>query len=175
MKSREEVFYGVLDSTPVGPVLVAMTENGIVALDMGIPERTFVSRLERQKGGRHVIHSQERTQRALRQLVEYFTGSRASFDLRLDLRGLTEFQREVLLRVSEIPRGRIATYGEISLLLGKPRAARAVGQALARNPVPIIIPCHRVVASDGSLSGYSGAGGIKTKETLLSLEGARPK
>ncbi len=79
---------------------------------------------------------------------------------------------QVLREICKVPPGAVATYGEIARRLGRPRAARAVGQALARNPIPLIIPCHRVVAADGQLRGYSGGAGLKTKAQLLALEGA---
>ena len=90
----------------------------------------------------------------------------------IDLRDSTQFQRKVLEAAVAVPPGFVATYGEIAARIGKPKSSRAVGQALARNPIPIVVPCHRVVAADGSLTGYSGAGGIETKASLLRLEGA---
>jgi methylated-DNA-[protein]-cysteine S-methyltransferase len=107
----------------------------------------------------------------LRQLGEYFAGQRESFNVPVDLSRSTDFQQQVLRAAARVPRGGLATYAEIARHIGKPRASRAVGQALARNPVPIVIPCHRVVAADGSLTGYSGRGGIRTKAQLLVLEG----
>ncbi|NIL95766.1 MAG: methylated-DNA--[protein]-cysteine S-methyltransferase, partial [Planctomycetales bacterium] len=100
----------------------------------------------------------------------YLEGSRLTFDLPLDLRRVTDFQRQVLQAAAGVPRGQVTTYGEIARQIGKPNAARAVGQALGRNPVPIVIPCHRVIAADGSLRGYSGGGGIRSKAKLLQLE-----
>lgn len=91
----------------------------------------------------------------------------------MDLTSLTDFQRRVLLTTQQVPRGKVTTYGEIACQIGQPRASQAVGQALGRNPVPLVIPCHRVLASDGSLGGYSGGGGVKTKAQLLQLEGVR--
>jgi O-6-methylguanine DNA methyltransferase len=105
--------------------------------------------------------------------MDYLEGRRADFDLPLDLTGLTVFQRLVLLAVVGVPRGKVATYAEIARKIDRPRAARAVGQALRRNPIPIVIPCHRVLASDGGLGGYTGRGGLRTKKQLLSLEGVR--
>ena len=103
--------------------------------------------------------------------MEYFAGQRDSFNVPVDLSRSTDFQQQVLRAAARVPRGGLATYAEIARHIGKPRASRAVGQALARNPVPIVIPCHRVVAADGSLTGYSGRGGIRTKAQLLVLEG----
>lgn len=107
------------------------------------------------------------------QLMEYFTGKRQAFDLPLFMDDLTPFQRKVLLLTSQIPFGSVLSYGELALQAGSPGAARAVGAAMAGNPIPIIIPCHRVVGSDRSLHGYAAPDGIHTKATLLQLEGHR--
>jgi methylated-DNA-[protein]-cysteine S-methyltransferase len=106
-----------------------------------------------------------------RQIQEYFDRKRREFDLPLDLEGLSKFHRRVLLETARIPYGRPITYGQLAVRIHQPKAARAVGGALARNPLAIMIPCHRVVASDGSMHGFSAAGGIATKVTLLQLEG----
>jgi methylated-DNA-[protein]-cysteine S-methyltransferase len=103
------------------------------------------------------------------QLAEYFAGTREIFALPLDLRG-TPFQRDAWLALAEIPYGRTATYAEQARRLGRPRAVRAVGAANGRNPVPIVLPCHRVVGSDGSLTGFGG--GLDVKQALLEHEGA---
>ncbi len=109
-------------------------------------------------------------ERARVELEEYFAGRRRAFDLPIDLAGMGPFQRQVLEETARIGFGSLATYGRLAQTLGKPRAARAVGGALNRNPVPILIPCHRVVGSSGSLVGY--AGGLAAKRFLLKLEGA---
>lgn len=104
-------------------------------------------------------------------LSEYFHTGRLEWDLaNLDWRGITPFHREVLERCAQIPAGQTLTYGELAARAGRPRAARAVGSAMARNRWPLIVPCHRVVGSDGRLTGYSGSGGIETKRRLLGLE-----
>jgi methylated-DNA-[protein]-cysteine S-methyltransferase len=109
---------------------------------------------------------------AMKQVKEYLEGQRTKFDLPLDMSALSEFQRRVLTIALKIPRGQYLTYGDVAKAIGKPQASRAVGQALGHNPVPIVIPCHRVLGSDGSLHGYSGGGGLQTKAWLLQLEGA---
>ena len=108
----------------------------------------------------------------MKQVKEYLEGQRTRFDLALDMSRMSEFQRRVLSIALKIPRGKYLTYGDVAKAIGKPQASRAVGQALGHNPVPIVIPCHRVLGSDGSLHGYSGGGGIQTKAWLLQLEGA---
>ena len=107
---------------------------------------------------------------ARRQIREYFRGERRRFDLELNPSG-TEFQRRVWRALSEIGYGEVCNYADIARRIGKPGAARAVGQANGANPIPIVIPCHRVIAADGSIGGYSG--GLATKKRLLALEGRR--
>ena len=103
-------------------------------------------------------------------LGDYFAGRRVRFRVKLDLSGLTPFQRRVLEACAKIAYGKMATYGELARRIGRPGAARAVGRALARNPVPIVVPCHRVIAADGSLGGFSARPGVMLKRWLLELE-----
>lgn len=110
-----------------------------------------------------------RLARAVQQIHEYFRRERRDFDLRLDLSGVTDFQREVYARLTDVPYGRVVTYGELAASLGRPGLARAVGQAVGANPIPIVIPCHRVVAAEGRLGGFSG--GLPAKVALLRTEG----
>lgn len=105
---------------------------------------------------------------AVRQLQEYFGRQRTDFDLPLDLDAATEFQREVYRKLLEVPHGRVVSYGDLAGEVGRPELARAVGQAVGANPVPIVIPCHRVVAADGRLGGFSG--GLPAKVALLAVE-----
>ncbi len=111
------------------------------------------------------------TARAVRQLGEYFEGRRRRFDLELAPRG-TEFQLRVWRALAEVPYGETVTYGELAERLGRPGAARAVGRANGTNPIPIVVPCHRVIGADGSLVGYGG--GLEVKRALLELEGSWP-
>jgi len=164
------LYYGAMENSPIGPIFIAIGDQGLVAIDIGVTEEDFTSRLK-SRAGTVVIHSRENVAGVVEQLREYFDGERSTFKLNLDLVNLTEFQRQVLLATLKIPRGQITTYGEMARRLGKAQWARAVGQALARNPIPIVIPCHRVLAADGSLHGYSGGKGIQTKAQLLQLEG----
>ena len=164
------LYYGELAASPVGPISVALSEAGLVAVEFGEAGAEFLEHLQRSHRAQ-AVRSPERAGPVLRQLAEYFAGQRDSFNVPVDLSHSTDFQQQVLRAASRVPRGGLATYAEIARHIGKPRASRAVGQALARNPVPIVIPCHRVVAADGSLTGYSGRGGIRTKAQLLVLEG----
>ena len=104
----------------------------------------------------------------MRQVREYLARERTDFDLPLDLEAATDFQREVYHELLQVPHGRLVTYGSLAEALGKPESAQAVGQAVGANPIPIVIPCHRVVAADGKLGGYSG--GLEVKVALLSVE-----
>ena len=165
------VYYDRLASTPVGPLWIAVTDKGLAAVAFGGAEAGFRGDIARRTGLR-AARSAAHTADARRQLQEYLTGRRTSFTVPVDLRHVTPFQRSVLQAATAIPRGQVVTYGQIGQRIGRPRAARAIGQALGSNPIPIVVPCHRVLASDGSLGGYSGPGGIRTKRRLLLLEGA---
>src|SRR3990172_5624048 len=164
-------YYDRLASTPVGPLWIAVTDKGLAAVAFGGEEAAFRQEVARRTRLR-TVRSADQTATARRQLGEYLNWRRTSFTLDVDLRHVTPFQRSVLQAASAVPRGQVVTYGQIGQRIGKPRAARAIGQALGSNPIPIVVPCHRVLASDGSLGGYSGRGGIRTKRRLLLLEGA---
>ncbi len=150
-------------ATPLGPMRLARTEAGLAG-----------AWFEDQKGYPGKITAPLRDDdpllgAAASQLGEYFAGRRSRFELPLDLHG-TEFQRAVWQALLEIDCGATSSYGAIARGLGSPRAVRAVGAAVGRNPVSIIVPCHRVLGGDGSLTGY--AGGLERKRALLRLEGA---
>jgi O-6-methylguanine DNA methyltransferase len=156
-------------SSPLGPLYVAVNSRGLCSLDFGVSEETFLNGLDPLA---HTERDPGATRESAQQLQAYFAGERLGFDLPLDLENLTPFQWAVLQTARDIPAGTVWTYGQVARAIGKPKAARAVGQALGRNPVPIVIPCHRVIASDGGFGGYSGGGGIASKRYLLQLEGA---
>jgi methylated-DNA-[protein]-cysteine S-methyltransferase len=168
-EETDSVFYDVLRRSPLGPVYLAAGPRGLVAVGLATDERSFVRR-----GGRAVgkapVRSADELREARRQMQEYLSGKRESFDLALDLRGMTSFQRSVLEAARRIPRGTVLTYGDLAARLGRPNAGRAVGQALAHNPLPVLIPCHRVVSQEGELRGYLGER-ISLKARLLTLEG----
>ena len=164
---RRTIYYCALP-TPIGRVFVAAGEAGLVRLSFRQSEASFVAELRRL--GADVVRSPARTADIVHQLRAYFAGERRSFDVRLDLRHTTPFQRRVLLAAARVPAGQVVSYGEIARRIGQPQGSRAVGQALGQNPVPIVIPCHRVIAAGGRIGGYTGGLGIKRK--LLRLEGA---
>ena len=156
-------------SSPVGPLFAAVSRQGLCALDFGRPEAEFLQRLDSLA---RLEKNPKAVQEVMEQLRQYFARDRSNFDLPVDLSALTPFQRRVLEVTCRIGSGQVWTYHRVAEELGRPYCSRPVGQALARNPVPIVIPCHRVIASDGSLCGYSGGSGIKAKRWLLQLEGA---
>lgn len=168
---EKAIYYDILQRSPVGQVLVAVNQQGVVAVEIGMPERDFIDNVS-DVFNKPVIRSKSAANSVIKQLREYFDGRRTAFDLAVSLSHLTPFQRRVLEATMEISFGSVSTYGEMARRLGKRKAARAVGQALARNPIPIVIPCHRVLGSDGALHGYSGGEGIRTKKFLLQFEGA---
>jgi methylated-DNA-[protein]-cysteine S-methyltransferase len=163
-----DVAYDFADS-PVGALLVATTDRGLCRISFDPDSERELDELARLHGAR-VLRSPRPVDNARRELDEYFERRRTAFDLRVDLAGVAPFQRLVLAELARVPYGETATYGGLAAKIGKPRAARAVGGALNRNPIPIVLPCHRVVGASGKLVGY--AGGLKRKEALLTLEEA---
>jgi methylated-DNA-[protein]-cysteine S-methyltransferase len=146
--------------TPIGPLLLAGDNDGLAVV--GFP--TGKMRREPEPGW---IEDAEPFADVIRQLDEYFAGDRQSFELALNPSG-TEFQKQVLDALRAIPYGETVSYKDIAERIGKPKAVRAVGAANGRNPIPIIIPCHRVIGSGGKLTGFGG--GLETKAALLRLE-----
>jgi methylated-DNA-[protein]-cysteine S-methyltransferase len=156
--------------SPVGLLYLATSERGLCSVDFGVEEEAFLDRLD-------ALARLERSAKALAsaeaQLSEYFTGRRRRFELAVDLSQLTPFQQSVLQMTGTIQAGSVWTYHQVAEAIGRPNASRPVGTALAHNPVPIVIPCHRVVASDGTLGGYSAGAGLESKRLLLHMEGAQ--
>ncbi|MGX7732057.1 methylated-DNA--[protein]-cysteine S-methyltransferase [Rhodococcus sp. 2H158] len=164
-----DVAYRIVD-TPVGPLLLAATPAGLVRVAYAAEDHEAVlARLAADISPR-ILAAPARLDAAARQLDEYFRGARTAFDLPLDLRLARGFRREVITHLPRIGYGRTASYAEVAAVAGSPRAVRAVGTACARNPLPVVLPCHRVVRSDGDLGRY--VGGADAKRTLLRLEAA---
>lgn len=164
-----DVAFRVAD-TPVGPLLLATTSVGLVRVAyVADGSAAVLDELSRRISPR-VLDAPRRLDPAVRQLDEYFAGRRTHFDLPLDLRLTSGFRREVISHLPDIGYGRTASYAEIAAAAGSPRAVRAVGTACAKNPLPVVVPCHRVVRSDGSLGRY--VGGAEAKHLLLQLESA---
>ena len=163
-----DVAYDVIES-PLGDLFVGVSDRGLCVISYEADPDAQVERLARGFGSR-VLRSPRPIAPARRQLDEYFEGKRRRFDLEVDLRLTRDFGRTVLEELGRVPFGEVTTYGALAAKAGKPRAARAVGTIMNRNPLPIVLPCHRVVGANGSLVGY--AGGLERKQTLLRLEGA---
>lgn len=152
-------------ASPLGPMIVAATVRGLAGVWFdGQRHLPDVSQWP-QADAQHPVLAN-----AVRQLGEYFAGTRTQFDLPLDLQGGTPFQQSVWHALLRIPSGSTDSYGALSERIGKPAAVRAVGAAVGRNPLSIVVPCHRVIGANGALTGY--AGGLERKTALLQLEGA---
>ncbi|NJD60598.1 MAG: methylated-DNA--[protein]-cysteine S-methyltransferase [Anaerolineales bacterium] len=160
---------GKLSSSPIGPLWIAVTTHGLVRVEWDMSVAEFINLVSTTHAA-PVIYDDSRTSSALQQLSEYLQGTRRQFTIPLDLASLTSFQCRVLQLTAQIPYGQTLTYKDLAVQVGKPKAARAVGRVEATNPIPLVIPCHRVLGSDGSLHGYGGPGGIKLKAWLLDLE-----
>ncbi len=163
-----DVAYDLVD-TPIGTLLIAATDRGLCRIAYDADAEQEVEHLARSFGVR-VLRSASPIDPARRQLDEYFEGQRQRFELPLDIDSLAEFNRRVLDELARVPYGEVVTYGELAARSARPRAARAVGTVMNRNPLPIVLPCHRVIGSTGKLVGYGG--GLERKEALLRLEGA---
>lgn len=164
-----------LFATPLGPVGVAWSDVGLTRLQL--PERD-PDATERRLRGRSPTAAQDAPpapiKHAITQLQSYLAGERVDFaTLGLDVTGIGAFHSQIYDVARRIPWGETTTYGALAQRVGSPGAARAVGQAMGSNPVPIIIPCHRVLASGRKMGGFSAFGGINTKQRLLALEGVR--
>ena len=167
----EPLRYAMMDDTPVGVLGLAAGERGLRHLSFVRDEDDFLGRLLAVHGDVPVLRSSLDPVR--RALDAYFAARRFDFGVAVDLSGVPPFHRRVLDATARIPAGRVATYTQIAVRAGSPRASRAAGNALHNNPVAIIVPCHRVLRTDGSLGGYGG--GLPVKEWLLEHEGARPR
>ncbi len=164
-----DVAYRTTD-TPVGSLLLAATGQGLVRVAYAIQDHDAVLDQLAIKVSPRVLRAPARLDAAAREIDEYFAGRRTRFDLPLDLRLCTGFRRLIVSRLPGVGYGTTASYAALAAAAGRPRAVRAAGTACAANPLPVVMPCHRVVRSDGSLGGY--AGGAEAKRILLTLEGA---
>jgi methylated-DNA-[protein]-cysteine S-methyltransferase len=166
-----DVAYGILDS-PLGPLTVMVTPRGLVRLSYG--DEAIETQLEElaDRVSPRILEAPERTDAVRRQLDEYFGGDRHRFEVPIDWSLVRGFAGEVLRATARIPFGRVSSYRDIATDAGSPNAYRAAGNALGSNPIPIVVPCHRVLHSGGGLGGYTG--GLDRKRFLLDLEGAVP-
>jgi methylated-DNA-[protein]-cysteine S-methyltransferase len=167
-------YYGIAE-TEFGPMLVAGDGRKLAAIKFNVDRKRMpdaVEALHRElKGQFELVPDEGRIKPLISQLNGYLAGKRTSFDVELDLSWMTPFRRRVMEECARIPRGKTSTYGELARLAGNAKAFRAVGATMATNPVPIVVPCHRVLGSGGGLHGFGG--GLDMKARLLALEGAR--
>ncbi|MFJ1598041.1 methylated-DNA--[protein]-cysteine S-methyltransferase [Streptomyces sp. NPDC088261] len=164
-----DIAYRTVD-TPAGNLLLAATEQGLVKVAYAVQDHTAVLQKLAETIGPRILHAPARLDEASRQIDEYFAGRRRRFDLPLDWRLSKGFRRDVLSHLGQIGYGHTESYAEVAVASGSPRAVRAVGTACATNPLPVVVPCHRVVRSDGSAGQY--VGGVDAKHILLTLETA---
>lgn len=174
MAERKIFFYGEMES-PLGPLTLLSSEIGICLIEFGAIQRTLPAIkawMKKHSLCNPLVHDQDRLQPVVIQLEQYFNGKRFEFTVPIDLIG-TKFQCVVWEKLKEIGYGETKTYKEIAQEIGSPKAVRAIGGANNKNPIPIIIPCHRVIGSNGALVGYGG--GLDKKETLLQIESSVKK
>jgi O-6-methylguanine DNA methyltransferase len=171
MQKKPGLFIGETSETPIGKLWLACSDLGLVAIECGLTQAEFEAYLVR-RFKRAVEVAPERLHAAAGQLEKYLSGQQQAFALEIDWTVLRPFQLAVLQATSEIPYGETRTYKEIAERIGRPHAARAVCRAEATNPMPLVLPCHRVIGMDGKLHGYGLGEGVKTKEWLLKMEGA---
>lgn len=164
-----DLSYRTIDS-PVGSLLLAATPAGVVRVAFEVEDHDQVLSTLATKISPRMLETGRRTDDIARQLNEYFDGKRHDFDLDVDLQLITGFRNTVISHLSEIPYGTTASYSQVAAMVGNPAAVRAVGSACGHNPLPLVIPCHRVIRSDGTTGQYLG--GTDAKATLLSFEAA---
>jgi methylated-DNA-[protein]-cysteine S-methyltransferase len=164
-----DIAYRTLD-TPVGTLLLAATEQGLVRVAYDREDHDAVLAKLAGTVSPRILRAPARLDAVARQLAEYFDGGRRMFDVPLDFRLSSGFRRAVLAHLPDIGYGHTESYAQVAVAAGSPKAVRAVGTACATNPLPVVVPCHRVVRSDGSFGGY--VGGENAKRTLLTLEAA---
>jgi methylated-DNA-[protein]-cysteine S-methyltransferase len=164
----EKIYYSRFNSSLLKDVFVASTERGVCMVDFLKSEKVFLSRLKERFPGK-IIRDHQKNRNLLNELKKYLKGELQRFDCKLDLRG-TSFQKRVWSALEKIPYGQTRSYKEIAQAIGHPKAFRAVGNANGQNSIPLIIPCHRVVESNGGLGGFGH--GVKVKKQLLDFEKA---
>ena len=164
------IYIGELNGTRLGDLRLAASDFGLVAVEWADSQVDFDTYLQKLK--RPIQPDAKKIAPYVRELREYLNGKRTAFTIPIDWSLFRPFQREALQVVYRIPYGETCTYRDIAMEIGRPNASRAVGRANATNPMPLVIPCHRVIGRDGKLHGYGGGEGLKTKEWLLKLEGA---
>ncbi len=168
--SSLDIYLGELNNTPLGDLRIAVSALGLVAVEWADSQPELENYLFRLKS--NVERNQKMILPYAKELTEYLKGKLQNFTFAIDWAVLKPFQLKTLQAVYAIPYGKTQTYTDVAMQIGHPNAYRAVGRANATNPMPLVIPCHRVIGTDGKLHGYGGGDGLPTKEWLLKLEGA---
>jgi len=168
LKKIETLYYSSFRSSFLGEIFVASTNRGVCQVDFLTSRRNFLENLKKRFHG-PILKEDSKNEQVICQLKEYLSGKRHSFSCKVDLRG-TPFERKVWCFLKKIPYGETRSYKEVAEAIGHPMAFRAVGMANAHNPLPLIIPCHRVIKSSGDLGGFGH--GVKVKKILLDFEKA---
>ncbi len=167
----QQTWMGAVEESPLGRIWTAVSTDGLVAVSLWDDRERFSLEVTKLVG-QPPEYEPERVTAVTNQLHEYLHKQRSEFDLAIDWSVMTPFQATALRVVYEIGYGRTLTYRDVAEKIGQPKAVRAVGRANATNPMPLVIPCHRVLGSDGKLHGYGAPGGLETKAWLLHLEGS---
>lgn len=167
---NDKIFYTCTSLNGFPMIGVAVNHLGLCRISLSLPSReSFLQFLKNKFPDLQLIEDSQSTTSVLNQLYEYFNGKRQKFEIPINWQIISSsFQKLVLEETARIPFGQVLTYGQLAMCIGKPKAVRAVGGALGRNPFPIVVPCHRVVAANGSLGGFTG--GVDLKKHLLSIE-----
>jgi methylated-DNA-[protein]-cysteine S-methyltransferase len=167
--STQKIYLGELNNTPLGHLRLAASDLGLIAVEWADSPPALDSLLHRLHRPLEMDESKLKIHK--KEILEYLKGRRQDFTFAIDWESLRPFQRKALKAVCKIPYGEIRTYAQIAAKIGHPNAPRAVGRANATNPMPLVIPCHRVIGTDGKLHGYGGGNGLPTKAWLLNMEG----
>jgi methylated-DNA-[protein]-cysteine S-methyltransferase len=173
-KSLHTVYFGDRAVSRLAPLWAAASDRGVWAASYGMGGEEFQAQALK-RGKIALVYDPERLDFVLAEMQEFLAGKRTRFEVKVDWIGMTPFQVAVRKAVMAVPYGHTASYGEIAAAVGKPQAPRAVGGVQATNPISFIIPCHRIIGSNGSLHGYGGFGGLETKAWLLELEAKHVK
>ena len=169
MNDSNLIFIGYEENTPMGYLYIAVSDKGLFMVNSNSSSvEQFAQKVEEIYPDKEVIFDNNRIKEIRKKIVEYFSYERKKFNIKLDLINLTDFQRKVLETCSKLDFGETVSYGELALRSGYPNAGRAVGSAMSKNPIAVVIPCHRVIASSVKIGGYSG--GLHKKRLLLKLE-----
>ncbi len=170
--STQKIYLGELNNTPLGDLRLAASDAGLLAVEWTDSQLALDAILHKLAHPVETNHAKLKP--FAKELLEYLTGKRRIFTFPIDWGSLKPFQQAALQAVYAVPYGETQTYADIAVQIGHPNAYRAVGRANATNPMPLVIPCHRIIGTDGKLHGYGGKGGLKTKAWLLEMEKTRP-